>query len=302
MEKFAYRLKVLRLSKNYTQSEVAEAVGVKQNSYNSWENGKREPKLDTVVLLAKIFDTNVDYLLGETDDKRNLKKLVELFNETNKRMDTMLEDVKGSGFLASNLRNLRESRGETREEIETFLPNRGDYFKWELGLAEPNLEELVILSNYYQVSIHSLYEYVLYKGGVYHKVNRISDAFSVKVDQKISDFIESMLDLTYEFGYKYADIEVSKKDFLSCMDYTIEELDSMKENLESQLAPIKENMIATYQREEKTLRENIERLRKQLEKEPHSFFLQEQLTNGEKALEDRENREKRLSDLENEDL
>ena len=292
MEKFAYRLKVLRLSKNYTQSEVAEAVGVKQNSYNSWENGKREPKLDTVLHLAKIFDTSVDYLLGETDDKRNFKKLAELFNETNKRMDTMLEESKSNGFLASNLRKLRESRGVTREEIETFLPSRGDYFKWELGITEPNLEELVILSNYYQVSIHSLYDYALYEGGSYNKANTISDAFSVKIEHKISDFKEEILDLTYEFGYKYADIEVSEADFISGVDYEIEELDFMKESLDYKLAPIKDDMIATYHREETTLRENIERLRKQLEKDPYSFFLKEQLDNAEKTLVRREKKRK----------
>lgn len=232
--------------------------------------------------------------MGETDDKRNLKKLTELFNETNKKMDTMLEESKSSSFLASNLRKLRESRGVTREEIETFLPNRGDYFKWELGITEPNLEELVILSNYYQVSIHSLYDYALYEGGTYNKANTISDAFSVKIEHKISDFKEEILDLTYEFGYKYADIEVSEEDFIAGVDYEIEELDFMKESLDNKLAPIKDDMIATYHREEITLRENIEPLRNQLEKDPHSFFLQEQLMNAQKALKNREERAKKL--------
>ncbi|WP_438468286.1 helix-turn-helix domain-containing protein [Streptococcus pluranimalium] len=35
-----------------------------QGSYANWENGKREPSLENVVRLAKLFGVTTDYLLG----------------------------------------------------------------------------------------------------------------------------------------------------------------------------------------------------------------------------------------------
>lgn len=58
------RLKEVRKSHGLTQREVAEQVGVNQNTYSYWENGKT--RIDNLSLqrLAEIFDVSVDYLLG----------------------------------------------------------------------------------------------------------------------------------------------------------------------------------------------------------------------------------------------
>lgn len=65
---FPQRLKKLRKEKGLTQKELGERLGVKQNTFTNWENGKREPTLENVVKLAKLFKTTTDFLLGVTDD------------------------------------------------------------------------------------------------------------------------------------------------------------------------------------------------------------------------------------------
>lgn len=67
MTKFSARLKELRKKKGLTQKELAEKIGIQQGGYTNWETGKREPKLETVVELAKILEATTDYLLGFDD-------------------------------------------------------------------------------------------------------------------------------------------------------------------------------------------------------------------------------------------
>uniref|UniRef100_UPI003F68C74F helix-turn-helix domain-containing protein n=1 Tax=Streptococcus pluranimalium TaxID=82348 RepID=UPI003F68C74F len=58
------RLKYLRKKKKFTQVQLSSSINVKQGSYANWENGKREPSLENVVRLAKLFGVTTDYLLG----------------------------------------------------------------------------------------------------------------------------------------------------------------------------------------------------------------------------------------------
>lgn len=67
MSIFPQRLKELRLKKGLTQTELGEKVGVKQNTFTNWENGKREPNFETLLKLASILNTTTSYLLGESD-------------------------------------------------------------------------------------------------------------------------------------------------------------------------------------------------------------------------------------------
>lgn len=60
-------IKDIRLRKGLTQSEVAAALGVSSVVYSRYENGKRQPSIDTLVQMADIFGVTVDYLLGRQD-------------------------------------------------------------------------------------------------------------------------------------------------------------------------------------------------------------------------------------------
>lgn len=67
MKIFSTRLKELRIENNYTQQQMAEMLGVRQQSYARYENNAGEPNLETVVKLCAIFDVSGDYLLGILD-------------------------------------------------------------------------------------------------------------------------------------------------------------------------------------------------------------------------------------------
>jgi transcriptional regulator with XRE-family HTH domain len=85
---FKDKLKELRKNRGLTQNDVAEFVGVKQNSYNSWENGKREPNFSKLQKLAKYFNVSTDYLLdSEKQFYFSLKNILELLPERQYSVD-----------------------------------------------------------------------------------------------------------------------------------------------------------------------------------------------------------------------
>lgn len=59
-------LKAARKAKGLTQVEVARAIGLTQNGYSYWENGKAKIDKDQLLKLASLFEVSVDYLLGNT--------------------------------------------------------------------------------------------------------------------------------------------------------------------------------------------------------------------------------------------
>ena len=64
------RIKEVRKKKGLSLQQVADAVGVGNNTISRYETGKREPKLETWQALANVFDVTVPYLQG-IDDKPN---------------------------------------------------------------------------------------------------------------------------------------------------------------------------------------------------------------------------------------
>lgn len=61
---FSVRLKELRLQHGFSQEELAEQIGIKQNSYSDWENGKCKPNYEKLEKIADFFGVSLDWLFG----------------------------------------------------------------------------------------------------------------------------------------------------------------------------------------------------------------------------------------------
>ena len=60
-------LKALRIRKGISQQQLADVIGVSQQSINKYENHMIEPDISTLMALADFFNTSVDYLIGHTE-------------------------------------------------------------------------------------------------------------------------------------------------------------------------------------------------------------------------------------------
>ena len=61
---FYERLREERLKANLKQSELGEKAGVGKTAISMYETGEREPKLNTLIAMANLFDVSIDYLVG----------------------------------------------------------------------------------------------------------------------------------------------------------------------------------------------------------------------------------------------
>lgn len=60
----SYRFKEARLLAGITPTELASRLGVSQGTVSNWDNEKKLPSLDTVKVLAELYNVSTDYLLG----------------------------------------------------------------------------------------------------------------------------------------------------------------------------------------------------------------------------------------------
>jgi len=59
------KIKQSRVSKGWTQTELAEMVGVSTNLISKWENGERTPGNDTIPQLAGLFGINAEFFVPD---------------------------------------------------------------------------------------------------------------------------------------------------------------------------------------------------------------------------------------------
>ena len=69
MRDFSEIAKELRLSKNLTQTQLAERMWVKKSIISAYETDARPPSLDMLIKYAKEFNVTTDYLLSLQEHK-----------------------------------------------------------------------------------------------------------------------------------------------------------------------------------------------------------------------------------------
>ena len=63
-------LKEIRKKKKYSQLKVAMDLNISREALSYYENGKRSPDIDMLVILSKYFNVSIDYLITGKDFKK----------------------------------------------------------------------------------------------------------------------------------------------------------------------------------------------------------------------------------------
>jgi transcriptional regulator with XRE-family HTH domain len=85
------RLKLLRKDKGITQPELAVILGVSKGAIGHWEVGRREPSLEKVTEIARLFKVSVDYLCG-----------ISSFRQEEETIDYLLLKLREAGLVKLN--------------------------------------------------------------------------------------------------------------------------------------------------------------------------------------------------------
>ena len=135
------RLKEARKSAGLTQKEVAAVVGVNQNTYSYWENGKTKIDSESLAKLSELFGVTTDFLLGKAPCKTTVdsvndkpavrsdeEKLLGVYNSLDQESKTqlsvayliMLKNLETQGInvqqlIEQQLHKIQEKGGEKDE-------------------------------------------------------------------------------------------------------------------------------------------------------------------------------------------
>ena len=83
------RLKECREKLGISKQETARRIGISQPAYLRYESGDRKPSLQTTKEIAKVLNTSVDYLIGESDDNNPI--LLEVSKNENNELFRIVE-------------------------------------------------------------------------------------------------------------------------------------------------------------------------------------------------------------------
>ena len=68
------RIRDLRTDRDLNQTQVAKMLGMSQTGYSKYETGENDVPTQVLIQLARFYDTSIDYLLGETNERRRYPK------------------------------------------------------------------------------------------------------------------------------------------------------------------------------------------------------------------------------------
>jgi len=141
-ETFPSRLKEMRKSHGFTQQEVSRELGISQQNISNYENGNREPDMETLTQLADFYGVSTDFLIGNG--------LHEFHGfEPVSSWDGM--KIRASDF-PKKMKLAREIKGQSQQKVAKSLKiPQSTLAKYELGQLQPSLETLAKITLYYRM-------------------------------------------------------------------------------------------------------------------------------------------------------
>lgn len=95
VEKVGRFIKELRENKKWSQEELAGKIYSERTKINKLERGKRQPKIDDLLLLSEIFNISIEELIaGERRDKENEQQIQITFKEYLKSQNTKFKKMR----------------------------------------------------------------------------------------------------------------------------------------------------------------------------------------------------------------
>ncbi len=68
------RIRDLREDKDISQAEVGKILNMSRTGYAKYETGENDIPTTVLIKLARFYEVNIDYLLGETNESKRYPK------------------------------------------------------------------------------------------------------------------------------------------------------------------------------------------------------------------------------------
>lgn len=67
-------IKLIRVINDFTQLKVQMDTGISQSMLSKYESGDTLPTVDNLIILAKYYNTSLDFLMDLTDERKPYPK------------------------------------------------------------------------------------------------------------------------------------------------------------------------------------------------------------------------------------
>lgn len=117
-------IRIMRMSRGMSQAELAERIGKKRSAVGNYENGTREPDLDTIEALADVFNVAMADLLGDEKEANgeavqvygvepDVMELVSIYRDLNATGQSTLMNMARSLNINPDMKKGSASNAET---------------------------------------------------------------------------------------------------------------------------------------------------------------------------------------------
>lgn len=97
------RIAALRKEAGLSQAQLAKQLGISPSAMGMYEQGRREPSMDTLVAMARVFQVSTDYLLTGAPAEREEARLDEMLLSRIRSADRRLENRSERPFSRQEL-------------------------------------------------------------------------------------------------------------------------------------------------------------------------------------------------------
>lgn len=97
------RIAALRRQNAMSQSQLAKILKISPSAVGMYEQGRREPSADMLVILAETFHVSVDYLLTGEPESRERETLEQMLLTRISSADRRMEERKDRPFSRQEL-------------------------------------------------------------------------------------------------------------------------------------------------------------------------------------------------------
>ena len=194
-------IKRLRKESEMTQEKLAEKLNISTEAVSKWERGDSSPDIDNLTMLADIFGTSTDYLLGRSveryadtvadfrklaksyEKKKDYRKALDIFKEAIKQYPDSYElKMDAASVVTSILSDKAQAYSNTPEDNKRFFKDTEEDFEEMLGILTPALEAYDDYNNLYRM---------LYQIGWYSPYNEHFKETFKKYIKKLPSFDDS---------------------------------------------------------------------------------------------------------------
>ena len=136
MTEFGEKLKSLRRKAGYTQAEAARRLEISASTVGMYEQGRREPDLESMQKICKLYGINLNYFSeGDSSAPQEIEDMIESMREQMKQSDGIMfdgvpvssedtEKIFDAMLLAAKLIMTQHSESGKTEEWNTLLKNK----------------------------------------------------------------------------------------------------------------------------------------------------------------------------------